>query len=234
MRTIDLKKELHRTKINKSCSKELQSYVISTISHFLKKHYSENYSDRCLQASIGIHRMLTYFGISSVLIEGALCVPKVTNGHSLHWQGFWDHHHHYWLYTEHFETIDLTISQIGIHHAFTGTSASPPPIWWTDKRGMPDILTYLPLEQISLQDRTALPEDSENELINDFLNDIESVLSVEKKNYEVVFKHILNDTYDLAEGFKRDDPWFIQCATHNSYNPPLPKWISERIYPSKT
>lgn len=232
MRTIDLKKELHRTKINKTCSKELQSFILSTVSHFLKKHYSENYADRCLQASLAIHQMLSFYGISSILFEGALCVPKVTNGRSLDWQGFWDKDHHYWLYTEYSETIDLTISQIGIHPAFKGTSASPPPIWWTDKKGMPDILTYLPLEPISLETRPELPEASEDELAKVFLKDLESVLSIEKRSYNGEYKYILNNTDGLKDGFNRDDPWFIQCATHNAYNPPLPKWISDRIYPN--
>lgn len=231
IRTLQVEKELRRVKANKKCTSEFQRYILSLTASALEKTYGSNFSDQCLQSSLGIQMALKHYGITSTLIEGALCIPTASLERSNSvWQGFWNNHHHYWLVTEFDELIDLTISQINSHPA-TGKErrADPPAFWFHDVSYLPAIFKYLPSDVIPHEAETFLEDKSDNELLQQYLAVLKSTLSLNNKIlYHPRVETILNSTDDLTSWHKKGDKWSQICWQYNVNEIPLPAWIVNR------
>lgn len=231
MRKINFKKEVHKTKASKKTTTELKQYIFSLVNTQLVAHYGTNYSDRCLQACLGIARVLNHYGIKSTLLEGSVCIPRLGGHGDFGWHGFWGDHHHYWLITEFQELIDLSVHQINIHSAFKGNPLiSPPPIWWSKISTMPDFLVYLPLEGFGTATDVQLENIEENQQLQIYLTSIQE--SLEDKPYALYdnrFQHILTGHEDLLDKIKLKDEWATGCLNHSFLNPDLPQWFEEKI-----
>lgn len=224
-------REIHRSRVNKKASNELKNFVLSCTHMFLVKHYGVNYSDRCLQSSLGINRILRHFGFNSILLEGGFCMPRTSfERKELGWQGFWGEDHHYWILTEFKEIIDLSISLSAQHPAFKNNEPySPPPIWWQEKRGVPDFMIYLSTQSYGLNGIFELQDPSDNLIMQHYLKDIEDFLNSSQLTYTSNFDYIFSDMSDFNSGLKRKDPWFLNCSFHSSIDLPIPKWFEDRM-----
>lgn len=209
----------------------LRKYLFSLTHELLKKHYNENYSDRCLQSSMIIRSMLSDFGIASFLVEGALCSPIVSKrADDIGWQGFWDKDHHYWLITEFGELIDLTIHQINRHQQSRNIERhDPPPIWWDDCGYLIKVIKYLPQMVVKPNDSCTLPDYIEQEKINNILNNLKIENNTFYQKYTApTFTKILCNTSDLERWGNEQDPWTNGLAFYYDHNVDLPPWIQNR------
>lgn len=231
IRTLQVQKELRRVKANKKCTEELRRYVLSVTTDALVRNFGSNYSDKCLQASLGIQFVLKQFGIASTLVEGALCIPTAAleRSNSI-WQGFWNDHHHYWLVTEFGELVDLSINQINMHPATgTGDRADPPAFWFHDVSYLPAIFKYLPSNVIRNDAETSLEDKSDNDLLQKYLADLKSSLSLDNKIlYRPKIERVLTSTDDLTSWHRNGDKWAQICWQYNVNEVPLPTWIVNR------
>ncbi|MFA6238137.1 MAG: hypothetical protein WC635_12460 [Bacteriovorax sp.] len=231
MKTFNLKKEIRTSKKNKRTTLELKKYFFTLTSSLLSNHYGENYSDRCLQASLGIKYLLSCAGIESFLVQGALCIPVIRKEHfEFGWQGFWDQDHHFWLITEFGEHIDLTIHQANIHPAFTGSKQhTPTPIWWNNFSNMPSVLKYLNLTIYPAKQSVELQEKEENEALQSFLANIKSKNTKFQREYtQSSFEKILSTSEDMILWENQKDPWLMGLRIYNDNPIEFPNWIVEK------
>lgn len=229
--TFNLKKEIKISKANKRTSLELKKYFLTLTSIKLINHYGENYSDRCLQASLGIKYLLACSGIRSYLVTGSVCIPNASmSPREIGWQGFWGQDHHYWLLNEFGELIDLAIHQVNLHPRSLRTNRHDPhPIWWNNCRYLPSFIKYLPLKAYKIRQTFHLEEPLENEKMVTFLESIKRENIQFPKNYTAPkFEKVLSNMDNLIEWDNQDDPWTNSMRLFNDNPLPLPSWIIQR------
>jgi len=148
----------------------LKKAIFCIIHKALVKHYGDNYSVRCLQSTYGIMTIMDYFGVRSVLVEGAACFGLVygKNPYRITWGGFWNNDHHYWLVSQYGDIIDFTVSQLHLHPAEKYADQIPIlPIWWSPIGVAPPIFRYLqkvfgkPLDMLEAEESAKLKEFNE-------------------------------------------------------------------------
>ena len=61
----ELSTQVELSKKNKATTIPLKHFVFTAVRAALIKHYSENYSIRCLQSSVGIQKLMDDFGIKN-------------------------------------------------------------------------------------------------------------------------------------------------------------------------
>lgn len=229
--TLNLKNEIRKSKTNKRTTLELKKYLLTLTSNELINHYGENYSDRCLQASLGIKYLLACLGIKSHLVTGAACIPTASKlHHDIGWQGFWDQDHHHWLVNDLGELVDLTIHQVNLHPRSANTQRyDPPPIWWNNCSNVPAIIKYLPQTTYNFRQTFTLEEPQENEKMIAFLESIKSENSRFLKKYsDSKFEKVLCSVSNLAEWETEEDSWTKGMRYYNDNFVPLPHWIIMR------
>ncbi len=101
----------------------------------LRIHYGDNYSDKCLQATLAVFAVLQRVGLKAEVIIGEVCTVETRDigdgRYAAKWSGFWGEHHHHWCLTEFGEIADLSISQLSLHAKCSEDGwRSPPPVWW--------------------------------------------------------------------------------------------------------
>jgi hypothetical protein len=224
-----LKSEVAASKRQGKTTRFLRQFVLRVADASMRQVYGDNYSIRCLQASIAIQTILEDIGIRSHLLYGALCVSKATRGEhfDLGWAGFWDRDHHVWVAVEFFEFVDLTISQLHLHPAGPYDTDEPiPAIWWHPANTWPPIIKYLPDGvpdiQLSGEDeeclralRASLPE---------------SKLHVMRtcESSDTLYEPILHGIDHLQELTEGGHPWLRKSLLVQEYDIPMPPWVEER------
>ena len=141
-----IKKQVKKSRQSGFTTSFLKQLVFLVVDQALKEHYQKEYPIRCLQASEGVKMILQSIGINSTLIEGAACFAQPFKySDKLTWSGFWDKDHHYWLYTEFSEIVDLAINYLHLHPNQKDDDIIPiPAIWWKVAGYLPHSIWYIP------------------------------------------------------------------------------------------
>ena len=72
-----IQNQVKKSKIEKKTSLFLRRLIFHVVDIALKKHYSENFSMKCLQSSVAIRILLEQNNIKSRELMGAVCVSQV-------------------------------------------------------------------------------------------------------------------------------------------------------------
>lgn len=208
----------------------LRGLVFSIIHEALCQQYGENYSDKCLQSSVGIRALLKSFGIKTEIFGGAVCLPILGKGESteIGWQGFWGESHHIWTITEFGELVDLTITQLNLHPISKGSldRCDPPALWWDDIVSWPSFIHYLPNAPIDIQ----LPDDE----MDDLLRFEKRVLELKEETLKkegmgtMAVPRVISGPATLERLYQSGDEWAEKCLVFQDLEFELPAWIQIR------
>lgn len=207
----------------------LRNLAIFVVRSALRRHYGENYSIRCLQASLGFKRVLERIGLKSDLWTGDVCFAQAfaSPPFEMCFSGFWDKDHHIWLLTEFKEIVDLTIGQLHRHPASTRSDALEiPALWWDDISRWPATIRYLPSGRVTVQ----LPETDAIDLsafelvLNSTLDGVLEQLDPD----DIPEYPLLHGPSALNELHSKGHPWVTATADYQTSEVPLPDYMSKR------
>ena len=184
---------------------------------------------KCVQTASAAKILLTEMNISSRLIMGAVCFPKIlVGGQFAGWAGFWDADHHVWLETEFNEVVDLSISQLHDHPRTTEREMQTPAIWWDSRNGWPPIIRYLFDTYV---DGVDLGDAEDQESYEQFVGKVRAAYSsvlANKRVEDIAFSPLLSDVDQLNLWTEKGHPWAVAALTVLKYQIPFPPWIAER------
>lgn len=223
------KKYSDQSKRNKITSPFLRKLIFSVVEKTLRNHYGSGYSERCLQSSVSIRKLLEKFDIKSKEYCGAVCVSQAFDDEHKRpsWNGFWDNNHHVFLVTEFCEVVDLTINALHLHPMSNQDAQAPvPSVWWNTPEQWPHIMRYLPEGPIKID---LPPEDEEdlNQLLSKLLSEFEKTIR-ESDVEDVFFDPILHDMNSLNELYENGNAWVKKSLWLQEANIPHPPWIAMR------
>lgn len=205
--------------------KKLVFYIIQNA---LIKIYGKNYSDRCLQSSVGIIEILKYFNINTVLVEGSVCIALVygDNPYKINYGGFWDKDHHYWVVSQFNDIIDFTISQFHLHPATKFKNQIPIlPIWWCPAGIVPNLFRYLPENYGQPVDKL---EKNESILLQKFKEIIITIIEEDDITQEELKTiELLTDEQKLNMLYEENDTWARVTGDLND-KLEFPNWIKNK------
>lgn len=233
IRTGFLQKQVQKSRRDRHTSQFLRRLVFSIVDEALHEHYGKDYPQKCLQASVGIQLVLKKLGIESKLWTGAVCFAQAyKNGlGQTGWAGFWDRDHHVWLMTEFMELVDLTISELHLHPAFSRRDAEPiPPLWWDDISAWPRTIRYLPEGAVAPVFQFETQEEMEDleRFKSLVLKTIEYYLA-ERKAENVTFGPVLEGEHSLNSLHEQGHPYLVKTLIFHQLKIPFPPWIQRRM-----
>lgn len=216
--------EINKCHTQRRTITEVQSYCLQ-ITHTALETIYGNYSDKCLQSSVGLHRVLKHLGISSKIVNGACCFITTKGSTPISWGGFWDKDHHVWLITEFFEIVDLTVSQLHLHPSKNNGELDPiPALWWQPADYTPSIFKYLPDSIVSENVLTEFSEDQT--LLENFLDYIDQLLLESNTNFYSFNIPVIDGPETLNKLYEHGNEWARgACLSNDS---PMPIWVRNR------
>lgn len=227
-----LASQVRESKAGKNTPLPLRQLVLLVVHRALTAHYGGNYSIRCLQASHATQYLLSKLGIVSRIVEGDFCCASAYASipDAIVWSGFWDKDHHYWVYTEFAEVVDLTIRQSHKHPAKPRKDGfEVPAFWWTVSDGLPPTIHYLPRGVVAAEANYETAEVG---------YDVERLLRVldecwtdqlqRLKPRQISFGPLLTGRESWEQLRKAENTWVLVNCLAATTNDPLPPWIAKR------
>ncbi len=207
--------------------KDLRKKILCATHEALISVYGLNYADLCLQSSLIVKRLLEIQGIRSKLIFGAVCtlgIPENGNVNDFVWFGFWGEGHHFFVCTEYYEIVDLTVSQMHLHKSKSSKKYLQLPAFFIDGAKLStDLILYLP----EISTLSGLEGD---ELVKLQL----AITKAEEfaRTNEISSTIVRNAVFDLDDLERMRDeghPWVLHSTAFRKLEIPLPSWVINRI-----
>jgi hypothetical protein len=228
-----LQKQVQGSRGDKHTTPFLRRFVLSIVEEALRGRYGGESPEKCLQASLAIQLVLDQLGISSKVCEGAVCFAQAYKNapQEIRWVGFWGEDHHYWLMTEFRELVDLPISQIHLHPAFSRSDGETiPALWWNDLGSWPNTIRYIPAGLLSPDSKFENREDEDDQkafeaLVIETMNRYMARYDVDN----ISFGPILENEDSLNSLYQQGHPYLVKTYIAHQQAIPFPPWIQQRL-----
>lgn len=217
----------------RSTTGALRQLILHVVHRALVAHYGVNYAIRCLQACCGVQLLLTKLDLQSTIWEGALCCAHGCSARPdiVSWGGFWDRDHHYWLATQFYEIVDLTIRHSHKHPARSRDDGfQVPAFWWNVEEGLPPTIFYLP-EGVVADDAPFENQDDAADMTR-FLQVVDDTWEERLRSLkpqQVSFGPLLTGYESWARLAKAGHSWVLVNCRAAEINLPLPPWVAKRL-----
>lgn len=228
-----LQKQVQSSRRDRRTTPFLRRFVLSIVAEALQVHYGIESPEKCLQSSLAIQLVLDRLGISSSPWMGAACFAQAYKNapHRTGWAGFWGEDHHVWLITEFRELVDLTISQLHLHPAFSRSDGEPiPPLWWDDLGSWPNTIRYLPDGRLSTNCKFETRDDDDD--LKAFKAHVIETMARHTSSQDVqnvTFAPILENEDSLNSLYQQGHPYIVKTHVVHQRAMPFPPWIQRRI-----
>jgi len=208
----------------------LQHWVLTIVHKAMVDFYGKDYSTRCMECAMGVHRVLAKYDLAGPITMGALCIPMITPDQLLWgWAGFWGLDHHFWATTKKGEIVDLAMSQNHLHPKTSQKNQmQPPAVWFSVKRDWPDVIMHMP--QVFLSAAVSENDQATMEKYLERIDRIEVSMRRRKlREVDVAFSGaaLVSGLPDFDRLMGEGDPWCSRA--HHFFNIPKPKWVADRI-----
>lgn len=189
----------------------LRHVAFSIVDQALRAHYGTDYGDRCVQAALGVAKVLGLAGVETFFLHGTLSMPirfDPASGPVI--GGFWgDGGTHTWVVTEFKELVDLTISHF-TKNPRRGYGASPPPFWLYRADLAPPGVQYVPDPPCPVELYMEDPADEADLAV--FMTKLEEVIQQtlgHADSQDLLFDPILENPRTLARLLEQGHEWAL-------------------------
>ena len=228
-----LQKQVQSSRRDKRTTPFLRRFVLSIVEEALQGHYGNESPEKCLQSSLAIQLVLYRLGINSKPCLGAACFAQAYKNapYRTGWAGFWGEDHHVWLMTEFRELVDLTISQLHRHPAFSRSDGEPvPPLWWDDLGSWPNTIRYVPDGLLSPDNKFETREaDDDLKAFKAYVIETMTRYMALQDVQNVSFGPILENEDSMNALYQQGHPYLVKTYVVHQRGLPFPPWIQQRI-----